>query len=153
MPARSDRALAGWLLAVGPDDALTRLSVNPDATPSGEAGSAQWACLSEADVLADSACLAQLAARHGAAPLATLLIESPALGENACRAVLAAAGWPFAALSLADPAWPQQAEAVAAHALMRARQPAEAKRARWRWVCEDCDDAECERHGWLGAQR
>ncbi len=38
--------------------------------------------------------------------------------------------------------------AAVAHAWRRAQQP-QAAGPRWRWVCADCDDADCERHSWL----
>lgn len=67
------------------------------------------------------------------------------------RDLLGAAGVPYALVAgqgdarLAH-AWQTLSHALARHAAPKATQEAAGKR--WRWVCESCDDADCERH-WL----
>jgi hypothetical protein len=83
-------------------------------------------------------------------PLVTLLIE-PASPH--WRAELDRRSWPYAILQSDQGSLLDLAAAVILHAWARAAQSEEARGApRWRWVCADCDDGDCERH-WLAGAR
>lgn len=100
----------------------------------------------------DSAALPHPGARPGtqATPLIVLLIE-PAPGT--WRGELDRRSWPYAILQSDGASLIEQAEGVILHAWARASQTeAEQRVPRWRWVCADCDDGDCERH-WLLATR
>jgi hypothetical protein len=91
----------------------------------------------------------------GRTPLCTLLASSAQGGVDhvtctqAWREALAAAGWPHAVLHGDAVAQQAAALAVVLHAWARAQRGPESGSARkWRWVCEDCDDGDCEQH-WL----
>ena len=63
------------------------------------------------------------------------------------RKALAQAGLPFSVACGKGPQRLANALAAARHALALATaSPAEPTTARWRWVCERCGDADCERH-------
>lgn len=83
----------------------------------------------------------------------SILLSQPSGSEPAVglpwREALTRLNWPYAVLT-GDPS--QQVKGalqVVQHAWVRARQAPEAAKApRWRWVCADCDDGDCEQH-WL----
>lgn len=63
------------------------------------------------------------------------------------RKALAQAGLPFSVACGAGPQRQANALAAARHALaLAADSSAEPAPARWKWVCERCGDADCERH-------
>jgi hypothetical protein len=86
----------------------------------------------------------------GDKPLICILIE-PVEADR--RALLESLSWPYAILQAGDAGLREQVLAVVQHAWARKQSLGsdEAQRPpRWRWVCADCDDADCERHGFLG---
>jgi hypothetical protein len=85
-----------------------------------------------------------------AVPLIALLIEPAPMHW---RAELDRRAWPYAILQSDQDSLLDQAAAVILHAWARAAQSEEERGApRWRWVCADCDDGDCERH-WLAGAR
>lgn len=68
---------------------------------------------------------------------------------HAWRLALADAAWPHAVLHGDESAQREAALAVVLHAWARWQAgPAPEPVRKWRWVCEDCDDGDCEQH-WL----
>lgn len=91
-----------------------------------------------------------------ASPLCTLLVTSPqegdaesAAGTQVWRQALSEANWPHAVLHGDESAQQAAALAVVLHAwARRQRGPERGPMRKWRWICEDCDDGDCEQH-WL----
>ncbi len=134
---------AAWVWCLGPKDALQALHAIGLTGPAWPEG-VSW--------VAASAWPSALP--EGGQPLTCILIEP---GEADWRRQLDRLGWPYAVLQAGDAALPAHIRAVVDHAWARAQAAAQdlalgvaGRRApRWRWVCPDCDDAECERHGLL----
>ncbi|WP_374317359.1 hypothetical protein [Aquabacterium sp.] len=85
--------------------------------------------------------------------LLVLLLES-GLGEGAdalddLRHTLIQQGTPFMSLhDVTDADLNLAADAIRHAVTLEQRRAAQAGRPRWRWVCEKCDDGDCEQH-WM----
>jgi hypothetical protein len=91
----------------------------------------------------DSAYLCTLLATHTQGCAADLA------STQAWRLALSEASWPHAVLHGDEAVQLEAALAVILHAWARwQRGPEQAPTRKWRWVCEDCDDGDCEQH-WL----
>lgn len=135
---------SAWVWCLGPGGALQALQPIGMTDPGWPVG-VSW--------VANSTWPATLP--EGGQPLTCILIEP---GDADWRHQLDRLAWPYAVLQAGDAALPAHILAVVTHAWARAQAAARdlalgladhQRPPRWRWVCPDCDDAECERHGLL----
>ena len=141
-----------WLLCVGPQDPLAKEAQSWASAPWWPDGLRQlWldgnrlrALDAPADWLAALAC--------DQPPVHVLLMEQGLSQADAVRGFLQGAGWAYAVLPEDAQMRRMLAEASVRHAWARQVAPEATQRPKWRWVCADCDDADCERH-WLARER
>jgi hypothetical protein len=149
-------AASAWVLCLGPDGLTHSWMAGLQADPGWPDGlglhglSLPIAVAPEADSVIG---LLRASAEPAGAPLSVLLLSPQAEGawpvSLAWRQALAHLNWPHAVLTGDARQQVQLALQMVRHDLARARRRSETNHApRWRWVCADCDDGECEQH-WL----